>query len=380
MPEFIELDEFPSAPRRKPGTPHIQPHPCANCARQVVSATARKTYCSDLCSQVASWIRYFQKAKADGRILLPDVHEALGIKLALIAGGGYAKTERELPPELREEIKKRDGGMCRSCGSPGTDIDHIQGSSPDPSNLQLLCRECHNAKTQSLMVAAAPDLVESVHRPIQRRAVEIPHRQPCDTTDWHYNLWIKGSLEVSTALQSLWATWLAGPGSVELNPAVAVAGFPGELDPWSWYLGAEPVADPVPTGEEWRTSWPEGGIPFTIGDPLDEESAALQRAAWERNQRFLEESERRRVIADLRTISHARPFRRPIAGKGKWHTSYADVEGSAIPEWVTNAARTPACGNRTVELNLLSEPFYPALGEKRSKYTDRLCGNCLRIQ
>jgi hypothetical protein len=203
MPESIDLNAFPVPPRRKTGKPRLQPHPCANCARQVVSVTTRRTYCSDLCSQVASWIRYFQRAKTDGRIALPDVHEAVAIKLAHIAAGDYAESERELPPELREQIKTRDGGVCRTCGAPGTDIDHISGPSPDPTNLQLLCRECHNAKTQRAMVVAEPSVVASVHRPIQLRAVEVPHRQPCDSTDWRYSLWIKGALGVSAALQSL---------------------------------------------------------------------------------------------------------------------------------------------------------------------------------
>ncbi len=114
MPESIDLNAFPPPPKRKTGEPRLQPHPCANCARQVVSITARRTYCSDLCSQVASWIRYFQKAKIDGRIVLPEVHEAIAIKLAHIAAGGEAESERELRPELREEIRTRDGGLCRN--------------------------------------------------------------------------------------------------------------------------------------------------------------------------------------------------------------------------------------------------------------------------
>jgi hypothetical protein len=329
---------------------------------------------------VASWIRYFQKAKTDGRIALPDVHEAVAIKLAHIAAGGYAESKRELPPELREQIKTRDGGVCRRCGAPGTDIDHIFGSSPDPTNLQLLCRECHNAKTQKAMVVAEPAVVASVHRPIQRRAIEIPHRQPCDSTDWRYSLWIKGALGVSAALRSLWTTWLAGPGSVELDPALAVAGFPPELEAWSWYLGDQPDVGVLQTSDEWRPLWPNEGIAITIGEPLDEATAAQQNAVWERNQRFREANERRMAAADKKTILYSRPFRAPIVGRGKWHTSYADVDGCVIPRWVNDSRRVPACGSRTVELDPLSEAFYPEIGEKRSKYTDRLCGNCVRIE
>jgi hypothetical protein len=135
-----------------------------------VGSTAQKVYRSDLCNQVARWIRYFQKTNSDGRAQLADVHEALGIQLALIAGGGYSETERQLSPEVRDAVNTRDGGICQSCGAPGTDIDHIDGSSADLSNLQLLCRNCHNVKTQSAMVVAEQSIVETVHRPIIRRA------------------------------------------------------------------------------------------------------------------------------------------------------------------------------------------------------------------
>jgi hypothetical protein len=380
MPEFIALDEFPPLPKRKSGAPRIQAHPCANCARQVVAPTVRRIYCSDLCSQVTSWIRYFQKAKADGRILLPDVHEALGIKLAHIAAGGYAETARRLPPELRDAIGQRDGGICRECGAPGSDIDHIDGSSADPENLQLLCRECHNAKTQRSMVVAEMAVVEAVHRPIQRRALESHHRQPCDSIEWQLTLWIKGALEVPTAIRSAWASWLTGPGSGTLDPAIAGAGFPPDLEPWSWYTGDRPEVESANADEVLPADWPKEGVPFSIGEPVDEETAARQQAVRESNRRFWEEWERRTAAAEERTIVHLRPFRAPVSGKGKWHTSYADVAGSDVPPCVTDPERTPACGSPTVEIDPTSEALYPAVGEKRSKYTDRLCGNCIRIE
>lgn len=373
MPEFIALEDFPRQPKRKSGTSRIQAHPCANCARQVVAPTVRKVYCSDLCSQVASWIRYFQKAKADGRILLPDVREAIGIRLAFIAGGGYAETARRLPPELRDAIAQRDGGVCRECGAPGSDIDHIYGSSAEPANLQLLCRECHNVKTQRSVVAAETALVEAVHRPIQRRALESPHRQPCDSIEWQFGLWTKGALEVPTAIRSAWASWLTGPGSGILDPAIAVAGFPPELEPWSWYLGDRPEVDPVSSHDVWLADWLNEADPFGIGQPMGEEVGESSRQFWER-------LDARMAAAEKRTIVHLRPFRAPVSGKGKWHTSYADVMGSDVPPWVTDPERTPACGSLTVEIDPTCEALYPAVGEKRSKYTDRLCGNCIRIE
>jgi len=41
--------------------------------------------------------------------------------------------------------------MCRSCGQPATDVDHIaplrSGGSDDHANLQSLCHACHSRKT-----------------------------------------------------------------------------------------------------------------------------------------------------------------------------------------------------------------------------------------
>ncbi|MGR3512740.1 MAG: HNH endonuclease [Paracoccaceae bacterium] len=56
----------------------------------------------------------------------------------------------------RVAIRKRDKGLCQEClrngrYTPGRDVDHIKprfkGGSDDPSNLQLLCVDCHTAKT-----------------------------------------------------------------------------------------------------------------------------------------------------------------------------------------------------------------------------------------
>ncbi|SEO37600.1 HNH endonuclease [Nitrosospira multiformis] len=52
----------------------------------------------------------------------------------------------------RESIKRRDCGVCQSCGRLGRVVDHIvplwAGGSDDESNKQLLCDSCHDAKTK----------------------------------------------------------------------------------------------------------------------------------------------------------------------------------------------------------------------------------------
>lgn len=53
--------------------------------------------------------------------------------------------------QLRMKILERDKFTCQSCGLITTvlEVDHIFPNSEnnDPSNLQALCRPCHEAKT-----------------------------------------------------------------------------------------------------------------------------------------------------------------------------------------------------------------------------------------
>src|SRR5262249_865526 len=67
--------------------------------------------------------------------------------------------ERELPPDVREAVKERAKGMCESpgCSNPGAEIDHIRDSSPDLTNLQYLCRQCHMKKTRKSIKQLTPD-------------------------------------------------------------------------------------------------------------------------------------------------------------------------------------------------------------------------------
>ena len=219
----------------------LLPQPCANCARGVSSSTRQRIYCSDLCSQVADWIRYFQRTRAAGRSLDPDISEALRVKLAHIAAGGYDERGRSLAADVRSAIIRRDNGVCRECGRPGSEVDHIAGSSSDLSNLQLLCHECHMEKTRESMVQAAPDLVATVHDPIRRRALETPSRQPCDSTDWNHRLWAPGVKSAPETVRATWEIWLEGVGREPLDPQSAVAGFPTELEAWSWYTIQPPA-------------------------------------------------------------------------------------------------------------------------------------------
>ena len=58
--------------------------------------------------------------------------------------------------KLRKVILRRDNGLCQHCAKDGkttkaTDVDHIKpkakGGTDEETNLQSLCRPCHDAKT-----------------------------------------------------------------------------------------------------------------------------------------------------------------------------------------------------------------------------------------
>ena len=61
---------------------------------------------------------------------------------------------------IRERIFKRDCGLCQTCQrqgriKPGTQVDHIvalaNDGSNDDCNLECICAECHDTKTNTDM-------------------------------------------------------------------------------------------------------------------------------------------------------------------------------------------------------------------------------------
>ncbi|TFD68439.1 HNH endonuclease [Cryobacterium gelidum] len=74
--------------------------------------------------------------------------------MAFLLIGGYRALGRRPSSETRRKVIERDEGRCQSCGKLGSDLDHVDGSSDDPSNLQLLCGPCHRVKTSEAMKPA----------------------------------------------------------------------------------------------------------------------------------------------------------------------------------------------------------------------------------
>lgn len=157
---------------------------CANCLAPLPEEV-EGLFCSDWCGETTKHVRYFRRVFRDGRIDNPDVQEAVRTRLAFLPSGGYKVLGRTLSPQARAEVKERDHGLCKTCGKAGADIDHISGSSGDLSNLQLLCADCHRAKTEKNMVSASEELTALIDVLFADRVFpETPNLLADDEQNW----------------------------------------------------------------------------------------------------------------------------------------------------------------------------------------------------
>lgn len=160
---------------------------CVNCD---APAWDGRPYCCELCDQEASTVRYARRILADGRINRPDVQEGLGARLLMLGSGGYPQRARELSDQARAEIFTRDNHTCQLCGGIATEIDHIQGSSPDPSNLRSLCGDCNRsrafAQARTVTAISDPEKFASITARLDRLAARVAAKRPlriCDDED-----------------------------------------------------------------------------------------------------------------------------------------------------------------------------------------------------
>lgn len=119
------------------------PFICPNCDGELHDV---KLYCSGHCEDEAAFVRYHRACIADGRYSDPKVRDIIEKKLALLMSG-YSDRDRRVSKRRRREAIDADHGLCRKCGAPGTELDHIRGNSSDLANLQWLCSACHAEKT-----------------------------------------------------------------------------------------------------------------------------------------------------------------------------------------------------------------------------------------
>jgi hypothetical protein len=106
--------------------------------------------------------------------------------VAHLLAGAYRRQARELSDSVRREVWAHDKGTCVSCGNAAAEIDHIDGDSPDLSNLQLLCADCHHAKTAERMVPASEQQRRWIEELYSERLVpEVPSLL-CDDDEVHW--------------------------------------------------------------------------------------------------------------------------------------------------------------------------------------------------
>jgi len=166
---------------------------CLNCNSIVEWVSL---YCSDYCKQEAKHVRYTRKSIYDGKIKGKDVQDAIGVRFQMLSGGGYPSAERTISAELRKGIFERDQYTCQRCGVEATQIDHIDGSSNDPSNLQALCADCNLERvTENLTVITKetnPEewvRLEQFYSSIALRIAAPTPVRICDDSDNWEKLW-----------------------------------------------------------------------------------------------------------------------------------------------------------------------------------------------
>lgn len=86
-----------------------------------------------------------------------------------------AKMTRRLSKAEKDAIRARDFHVCRECGEPAHQVDHIQeiadGGDNRPSNLQLLCDKHHALKTATSKREGDPRDAATLRRELSARAL-----------------------------------------------------------------------------------------------------------------------------------------------------------------------------------------------------------------
>lgn len=162
---------------------------CANCGTDFASERPAP-YCSVRCEATARTVRDGRRWVADGWKTTeePDGLNRATLFLMSIRNAihsDYSRNLRRFPPGRREEIIRRDGGLCVLCGNHGEHVDHINGNSCEPINLRLLCVPCHMHITATIGQPANPDVItaaqtQTLIAEILRRVDADEPVRPCD--------------------------------------------------------------------------------------------------------------------------------------------------------------------------------------------------------
>jgi hypothetical protein len=187
--------------------------PCANCT---ATCLGRGPFCGPYCKALAEFVRLCRRwFREPARQADPQYPYALQVRLAFLHsayrghGRVYDEHARHLTPAQKAAIRKRDNGLCVQCGRPGAEIDHIDGSSDDLANLQLLCLDCHDAKTRQAMTM--------ITDPAERAAIVALHAELADRIDSPKP---RRACDNEQAWAKAWRTWptVTAAGAYESQP------------------------------------------------------------------------------------------------------------------------------------------------------------------
>jgi hypothetical protein len=178
---------------------------CVNCDGEMSVGQAMNgdLFCSKLCQYTAETIRYARRSIKNGNYNRdPLVRETIDIRIgAFISNESrYPYEERKLTPAQREAIFIRDEHVCQLCGGKATEIDHINGSSSDPSNLRAVCKPCNMGRLE--LVPASPEQARIIRVVWERINSPEPMRECDDDVVWP-NVW---RVKKSERKQMFWAS------------------------------------------------------------------------------------------------------------------------------------------------------------------------------
>lgn len=161
---------------------------CAECDQELDTSVRPSLYCGTRCRGIAKDVRYFRRAYRDGRSQDPEVRQALKKRFAIHLAGGYDARGRALPQGVREEVLAANGGLCMACNAErAMEVDHIDGSSSDRSNLQGLCLSCHDVKTFAPMKGLSEEDKQERMRFFATVFAPVPLRACHDETSWEHD-------------------------------------------------------------------------------------------------------------------------------------------------------------------------------------------------
>ncbi|HEX3576789.1 MAG TPA: hypothetical protein VHU42_19490 [Rhodopila sp.] len=147
---------------------------CLSCGINIGGATI---FCSQFCEQKAKVVRYVRRALVNASIEEPAVQMAVGVRLWMLAGGGYPSKTRSLSAELQDRILERDGCICQVCGKTADQVGRLDGGSSAIGNLRALCCDCNRresfnhihpatAEQRNRLKAMLADLAQRISAPV----------------------------------------------------------------------------------------------------------------------------------------------------------------------------------------------------------------------